>query len=145
MKNFHPFPMYLFLITIVLGCDNPDDNIQLTNEPLIGTWKFETEQYLDIQNGDTIENNSNSDGRYFQIKSNSLLIVYWQYPDDFDESIWHKQDMDSLYLYFDGPSASVVYKYKILELNDSRMSLERAYHIWDDHIQKSIYELTRQN
>lgn len=145
MKNLHSIPIYLFLIIVVLGCDNSNDNIQPTNESLIGTWKFETEQYLDIRDGDTIENNINSDGRYFQIKSKSLLIVYWQYPNNFDESIWHRQDPDSLYLYFDGPSSNVVYKYKILELNDSRMNLERAFNIWDDNVQKNIYELTRQN
>ncbi len=156
MKNIKKLQCYLLYIaistTILIGCkkekidsitSDPIHGISNPSYPILGIWMINTEQYLDIRNNDTIVNRITDDGRYFEFKEDSILIIYWTYPNSFDESIWYKKGTDSLYVYFDGPNSDIVYKYKFKQINSSKMIWEEIINEWEDEVQKSIYEVIK--
>lgn len=144
MKKIY-FALSIFMIIAICGCkkDNNNSNSVITADPILGLWKIETEQYLVINNNDTIQNKITTDGRYFQLKQDSVMIVYWTYPSSFDKSIWFKKKTDSLYLFFDGPTSQYFDKFKYIQNKDSEMILESAEKA-KKGFEKYVYKLRKQ-
>ena len=143
--NKNSLALILFISIIMSGCDNEKVDPVVVVHPLFGLWQIKTEQTLSIRKNDTIENYTINDGRYFELKKDSGLIVYWVYPNSSDKSIWFTKGKDSLYLFFDGPNSKSINKYKYKQLSESEIVLEEKVWVQDSiTFLKFIYKVVRQ-
>lgn len=130
----------LLILFSISSCENEELK---DNNSLLGLWQINTEQHLYIINNDTIENSISADGRYFELQKDSVLIIYWIYPTYSDKSIWYKKGIDSLYVFFDGATSKVIYKYKYNLISDTIMIWEKSVYTVDDVLQKEVYEVIK--
>lgn len=134
----------ILLITAMLLCISCNEEDVKPSSSLIGLWKFETEQNVAIDNGDTVRSDIYEDGRYFELLEDYKMRIYWIYPTSFDMSIWKKVGTDSLYLYFDGPDSKVVSEYKIVKSNIEELIIEETNYNKDNYIDKDVFVLKKQ-
>lgn len=133
--------------TLIISCQKEEKeevSPEEWSDPLLGLWMFSSHQKISIINKDTVENSIQNDGRYFEIKSDSLLIIYWDYPNDYDSSKWHRTTSDSLYIYFDGWLSNHFSKFKIMQSSKSKMIWEETAPNTFGDIYKDIYEVIKQ-
>lgn len=129
-------------IVLFGSCSEAPINVD-DNENLLGIWKIESQQYLNITKNDTLENTIEEDGRYFKLNNNSELVIYWQYPNSSSVSLWKEVGLDSLYLFFGGPTSNIVSKYKYKKINDSKMIWEETINASEDFSKKFKFEVVK--
>ncbi len=135
--------MLFAMLLLVLGSCEKEKEEDVLSDPMFGTWRIESSESLAIDGTDTLLSETNSDGRMFQLKADSVMLVYWNYPYSFKNSIWYRKGTDSLYLFFDGPESLIFFNYKYIPVDETRMKLEDTHGISEGIVLKTIYDVNK--
>jgi len=140
--NFSLILLIIFSLALFSCKKDSDENVNKSH--VLGLWQIKNEQILLLKGNDTISNDSYPESRKIEFQNNSVLLMYWNYPNDFDISTWQQIGADSL-LIKSGSNAKIHYdfRYKFKLINDAEMTWEETEILGSQEKRKTIYDVIK--